>query len=298
MIQDIAPHLFDNAYGNRRPAHRGDRILCYRKNEVFLVEAKENPSGFDFPVFEQIFREEEKELYYLFSVDDIGYFLINEDEFLEQLEGSGGEGAVFGPGGGFQATQVFRSMGEGDPVPLIMMTGLHIYTWMRKNRFCGCCGSKTEQHPTERAFQCPSCRNLIFPQISPSVAVGVVNGDRILLARGLQSPPNRFGLIAGFVEVGESVEETVRREVLEEVGLKVKNLEYFKSQPWGLTGIEMLGFFVELDGDDTIKVQESELAEAVWRTADEIDRTMAQHSLSYTIIQEFCRRQDAKKGRG
>ena len=79
-----------------------------------------------------------------------------------------------------------------------------------------------------------------------------------------------YALIAGFVEIGETFEETVHREVMEEVGLKVKNIRYFKSQPWAFTDTEMIGFYAELDGDDSIRLQEDELAEAGWYTREEI----------------------------
>lgn len=297
MLQDIAPHKFDNTYRKKAPV-ADDRILCFSKDEVLIRETPDSASGYEFITYRELAAmlgigepEIGEKLIWLFSVDDTAYYLIGEEEMRELVGGvdSIAEGDV-----SFHPVQIFRTMGEGDAMPLILMTGLHIHTWMRKNRFCGCCGHETRHHGKERALVCPNCRNLIFPQISPAVAVAVTDGDRILLARSSQGGFRRFALIAGYVEVGETVEGTIHREVMEEVGLKVKNLEYFKSQPWGLTGIEMMGYFVELDGSDQVTIQESELAEACWFKAEEVDRDMALHSLSYTMIDEFCRRRLGK----
>jgi NAD+ diphosphatase len=119
---------------------------------------------------------------------------------------------------------------------------------------------------TERALLCPSCRNLVYPAIAPSVIVAVMHGDRLLLTRyqASHSSYRNYALVAGYVETGETVENTVRREVMEEVGLKVKNIRYYKSQPWPFSGALLMGFFCEADGDDAIVLDESELEEAVW----------------------------------
>lgn len=122
----------------------------------------------------------------------------------------------------------------------------------------------------ERALVCPECGQIEYPKISPAVIVAITNGDKLLMSRYRDRPYRGYALIAGFVEIGESFEETIRREVMEEVGLKVKNIRYFGSQPWAFTDTEMIGFFAELDGDDTIRLQEDELSEAGWYHRDEI----------------------------
>ena len=96
--------------------------------------------------------------------------------------------------------------------------------------------------------------------ISPSVIVAVYDGDRLLLTKYKGQTHNRYALVAGFCEIGENLEQAVRREVEEEVGLKVKNLYYYKSQPWPFTSTMLAGFYAELDGDSTVKLQEDELA--------------------------------------
>ena len=127
----------------------------------------------------------------------------------------------------------------------------------------------------ERMMRCPDCGMMEFPKICPAVIIAVTHGDKILMSKYAGREYKKYALLAGFNETGESIEETVRREVMEEVGLKVKNLRYYKSQPWAFSDTEMIGFFAELDGPDKIKLQEDELSEAGWYHRDEIpDETM------------------------
>ena len=273
MIQDIAPHVFHNAYAQKRSIQRGDKILCFDQNQILLYKNKNGEYdflGFDASIATGLF-------YYLFSVDQTAYFLLDRQYLTNKIMMK----CTFLP------IQIFREFSSASGFPMIIMTGYHIYHWLRKNRFCGCCGHKTEYFASERAVYCPQCHNIIYPQIAPAVAVAILNGDKILLAKSAQGNFRRFSLIAGYVEVGETIEQTVHREVKEEVGLEVKNLRYFQSQPWGLTGIEMLGFFVDLAGSNKITLQKNELAEARWFSAHEIEPDLSLHSLSYTMIETF-----------
>ena len=100
---------------------------------------------------------------------------------------------------------------------------------------------------------CPSCKNTVYPKISPVVIVAVHNGNELLMARNLDNPDKtRMFLISGFVEIGESLEQAVKREVLEEAGVRVKNIKYFGSQPWPFSESLISGYTAELDGDPTI----------------------------------------------
>jgi NAD+ diphosphatase len=121
---------------------------------------------------------------------------------------------------------------------------------------------------------CPKCGLIEYPKISPVVIVAVTNGNSILLTRYANRPQTHFALVAGFVEIGETLEDTVRREVLEETGVRVKNLRYYKSQPWGFSSSLLNGFYCDLDGDDAIKVDGVELSEAVWVPRDEVPPMM------------------------
>ena len=117
---------------------------------------------------------------------------------------------------------------------------------------------------------CPACGQREYPKLNPAVIVAVTEGDKLLLTKYAGRAYTKYALIAGYTEIGETVEETVQREVMEEVGLKVKNIRYYKSQPWSFTDTLLMGFFVEVDGDDTIRLDENELQVAKWCSREEI----------------------------
>ena len=138
-----------------------------------------------------------------------------------------------------------------------------ISNWARTHRFCGACGTPTVHVAGERCVKCPACCFMAYPRISPAMMVLIKRGDSILLARHKASPAPFFTALAGFVEAGESVEEAIHREVFEEVGLKVRNIAYFGSQPWPFPHSLMIAYTAEFDSGD-IKIDETEIAEARW----------------------------------
>jgi NAD+ diphosphatase len=138
-----------------------------------------------------------------------------------------------------------------------------LQNWARTHRFCGVCGTATERIEGERGLKCPSCGFSAYPRISPAMMVLITRGEEILLARNVTFPPNRYSALAGFLEVGESIEEAVHREVFEEVGLKVGNLKYVASQAWPFPHSLMIAFTAEyLSGE--IVTQPEEIADARW----------------------------------
>ena len=153
---------------------------------------------------------------------------------------------------------------------LAAATAWHLYVWYRDNRFCGRCGGRLVHSETMRMLSCPSCGNQIFPKIAPAVIVGVTDKERILMTKYANREYKRYALIAGFTEIGETAEETVRREVYEEVGLRVKHIRYYKSQPWGFDSNLLLGYFCELDDMHEIRLDTEELATAEWVHYSEI----------------------------
>lgn len=168
------------------------------------------------------------------------------------------------------------------------ITAYHLYGWYRDNKFCGRCGKLLERDVKERMMKCPVCGNSIYPKISPAVIVAITNKDKILLTKYAGRTYTNYALVAGFTEIGETMEDTVRREVMEEVGIKVKNIRYYKSQPWGLSGSQLSGYFCELDGDDdTIKLQEEELSVGTWVAAKDIEVTPDNVSLTREMILKF-----------
>ena len=116
----------------------------------------------------------------------------------------------------------------------------------------------------ERLLYCESCHNMEFPKICPAVIIGVTDGDKILMSKYAGRTYKKYALLAGFTEIGETLEETVQREVMEEVGLKVKNIRYYKSQPWSFSSTLLCGFFCDVDGDTSITLDTNELALAEW----------------------------------
>ena len=132
-----------------------------------------------------------------------------------------------------------------------------------------------------------SCGNMIFPKIAPAVIVGVTKGDEILLTKYANRTYTRYALIAGFTEIGETAEETVRREVMEEVGLKVKHITYYKSQPWGFDSNLLFGFFCEVDGDSGIRLDREELAVGEWVRRQDVPAYTEGLSLTHEMMDVF-----------
>jgi NAD+ diphosphatase len=149
--------------------------------------------------------------------------------------------------------------------PLFYLAGRaqQIADWHRDHRYCGRCGAETQSRIEDRAKACPECGLLCYPRVAPSMIVLVRNGDDMLLARNAAWPQGMYSTLAGFVEPGESVEQTIHREVLEEVGLRVKNLRYLGSQPWPFPHSLMLGFHADYASGD-IRCQDGEIADAQW----------------------------------
>ena len=155
----------------------------------------------------------------------------------------------------------------GDLLFNVAGRAVQIVTWDRTHQYCGQCATPTEALTSERARRCPACGQTSFPRLSPAVIIAIVrrdeHGDRILLARNHRFPPGRYSVVAGFVEPGESLEACAHREVFEEVGIRIKNVRYFGSQPWPFPNSLMLGFTAEYESGE-IRLEESELADAQW----------------------------------
>ena len=258
MIQDIYPHTFHNQFSIAREPVLTDRVIHFRDKKEILVAGEDDdfayPQVKDFPD-----NGKGLSLTYLFSIDDTGYYMSGTNE-LPVPEGFG-----FRP-------LTFMRRKEAGPLYRIMAsyTAFQLINWYHDNRFCGTCGSETEHSTTERALVCPKCHRTIYPRIIPAVIVAVTNGDEIVVTRYANRGLPFYALIAGFTEIGETLEETVQREVMEEVGLKVKNIRYYKSQPWGIVDDLLMGFFCDVDGDPTITLDRTELKEGIWLRREEV----------------------------
>ncbi len=160
------------------------------------------------------------------------------------------------------------------------------------HRRCGRCGAATETVPGERARRCPAGHGTFHPRIAPAVIVLVVRGDEMLLARNVSFPPGRFSAVAGFVEIGESLEATARREVREEVGVEIDRLAYFDSQPWPYGRSLMVGFIGRWAGGE-IQVDRGEIAEAAWFTAQRMPPALPPSvSIARRMIDAFLARDE------
>ena len=148
---------------------------------------------------------------------------------------------------------------------------VQLIEWARSHRFCGACGTPTQLAPRERAMACPACGLLAFPRLSPAVIMVVRRGGDLLLAHGRAFPQPFYGPLAGFVEVGETLEHAVRREVREEVGVEVGEVRYITSQSWPFPNSLMIGFFAEYAGGE-ITIDPAEIVDARWFAPDEIPR--------------------------
>lgn len=139
----------------------------------------------------------------------------------------------------------------------------------------------------ERMMFCEACHQVEYPKICPAVIVGVTDGNRLLLTKYAGRKFKKYALVAGFAEIGETIEETVRREVMEEVGLEVKNITYYKSQPWSFTDTLLFGFYCEVDGSSEIVLDEEELSVAEWFEREKIPVTEKTVSLTNEMILNF-----------
>lgn len=270
MIQDIEPMKFDNSYNADNTAEDDSIVFSFREREVMY----RGDCSSTFPVFREI--ETPSELIYLFSIDSRKYFLCPDIGNI--------------PAGFFRAD--VKSLRRCTNIPsheiFAAATAYHLYKWYASNRFCGECGGALIRATAERALLCPHCGELVYPRINPAVIAGVTDGDRLLVTRYVRSRGVSFdALVAGFVEIGETPEQTVAREVMEETGLKVKNIRYYKSQPWGYSAGLLMGFYCEVDGSAEVTLDESELQSAVWLKREEITGQPDNLSLTNEMMMKF-----------
>lgn len=197
-----------------------------------------------------------------------------------------------GPGDlpeGWEAVNLRMAYGRLSPEELqAARFASHLLFWDRNTGYCGVCGAPTLDKPDERAKVCsdPTCRAVFYPKISPAVIVAILDGERILLAHNRRFTSKFYSLIAGFVEIGESLEECVRREVLEEVGVRVQNIRYFGSQPWPTPDSLMIGFVADYAGGE-IRIQDNELYDARWFSPPDMPDLPPSDSIARKILRWY-----------
>lgn len=268
MIQDIYPEHLDNAFQNIQ-AQAEDPVLCFAQGCVF---AKLSGGRLSFPKRRDF--AERRECIYAFSAAGRNWYLMyGEYEAPDRYDC-------------YSLQQVREMELSGNLDIFIVYTGFHLWKWYATSRFCGACGQRTVPASEERAMVCPACGNRIYPRINPAVIVGVINGSRILITK-YKSGFRHNALVAGFTEIGETVEETVRREVMEETGLRVKNIQYYKSQPWGIASDILMGFYCDVDGSTEIHRDDRELGYAEWVERKDIILQPTDHSLTNEMMRKF-----------
>ena len=296
MLQDISPHRLYNEY---RPTVPSDDDLVFvfsDKGSNAMLRAFDDsghlidrPVTDEYPVtpklifprildYRQNVPERLASLIWLFSVDDHQVFLdIAPDPVLL-------------PGYAWLTTRLFR---RGLPTEFSFAgaTAWHLKEWYLSSRFCGRCGAPARPDRKERAMRCTSCGSIVYPRINPAVIIGVVKGDSILLTRYANRPYKGRALIAGYCEIGETPEQTVVREVMEEAGIRVRDITYYKSQPWGFDSGLLLGYYCKAEEGD-IRVETSELSEAYWCKRSDIGELVSTSSLTNEMIANFRDNED------
>ena len=275
MIQDIGNHVFHNEFENLEAKDKdtvfvfyGNQILCEVKEDGQLVLPKKSD-----------LKIKKSDIKFLFKIDEKPYFLLRDwDGFLikNQTESNFN----------YKSVEVLRNVYPKQEA-FAGFSAYHLSCWYRDTRICGRCGHTLVDDERERMMFCPECKNMIYPRINPVVIVGVTKGDKLLMTKYNGRTYKDYALIAGFAEFGETIEQTVAREVMEEVGLKVTNIRFYKSQPWGFSGSLLMGFFAEVDGDTNILLEEEELSYGGWFSKDEIDLPPDNVSLTREMILAF-----------
>ena len=209
-------------------------------------------------------------LIYLFEISGIQFYFCDSDDI--QVTGNCE----------YLEPWIFRSV-KPQEMAFAIATARHICAWYTDHRFCGQCGARMEHDEKERMMSCPECGNHVYPVISPAVIVAVTDGDRLLLTRYASRPGTPSALVAGFNEVGETIEETVAREVMEETGLHITNLRYFGSQPWPYPCGLMVGFTADYDYGK-IHLQRSELSKGAWFDRDHLPHIPEKLSIARQLI--------------
>ena len=265
MIQDIAPHIYHNEYKPSAP-DKDSFILTYENGRILLPRQNRELEG----KLDNLYVN----YIYLFSVDNQRFYLIPhlDTALLPDYE--------------FQDVRVLRTA-HPQHLAFAGITGHQLFQWYSNRQHCGCCGKPMVHSQKERMMECPSCGNHEYPVLCPAVIVGITNGDKIILSKYEGRRFKRYALIAGFAEIGETIEETVHREVMEEVGLKVGKLHYYKSQPWSFTDTLLMGFYAELEGGENITLDQTELSMAEWFEREEIPVTYEDCSLTNEMIMAF-----------
>lgn len=324
MIQDLLNNSYTNSYEPTAKPSDKSYIVYFHKNEILChavgnVKSLENAIPgqegseevyWKLPRFKEIndrlplpldkltylFKmkiDDEENDFFLLTDDDI---LADSDFYYDYTDNNNDHSAKNLENNKFYYIPAlkFRSL-KPLSVSFAVITAWQIFSWYRDNKFCGRCACPTIHDSKERMIKCTNCGNLIYPKICPGVIVGIIHKGRILLTKYANKGYDRYALVAGFTEVGETLEESAKREALEEVGLKLKNIIFYKSQPWSASSSLLAGFFAEVDGSAEVVLETEELKEGTWFLPEDIIQMHEGVSLTEEMINHFANREMDEK---
>ena len=265
MINEIKPHKYDNSFKKIEP-EINDYLICFNGGKVLL---KRSFNHLEIPKYEKkvIGR-------HLFDIDDKKYFYTDYNDLYE-LDDSYE----------FFETNILRTfMPRVDAYALIV--GKHYSYFLSQTKYCGICGDKMLPSLVEMANVCPNCGSIKYPIIMPAIIVAITYNDKLLLTKYAKGSYKNYALVAGYLEIGETLEECVKREAMEEVGLELYDIKYYKSQPWGFSNTIMVAFTAKAKSDKII-LEKNELKEAKWFKKDEIEYITNSISVGHELINGF-----------
>ena len=268
MLHDIGDQVYHCEYSPRDPEPETDRLISCRGDQILLKD------GTLPRISETADQAAGIRLQYLFRISDTAFYLpetpLPESENLHYV--------------GIHQLRTLPELW----LAFAGVTGYHLSRWYQGNRYCGACAAPMSPKEDERALVCPNCGQILYPSMSVAIIVGIIDRERDRILCTQRSPSlRRYALVSGYTEIGETLEDTVRREVMEEVGLRIRNIRYYDNQPWGFSQTLMIGFFADLDGATDVHVDHRELCNAVWLRRDEIPGTDTRISLTGKMMEAF-----------
>jgi len=257
------------------------KVLVFWQKQVLSVNA-DYYEVLDWQKFQQykLRSTDQTDILYLGATDDVPWFawqMPDQENFFQ----AGNDLIPF----------EIRAAAQGSETTFAMMSrAMQLFRWQEDHQYCGRCGSATELLKHERGARCPSCELVVYPRISPCVIVLITRGEEVLLAKGIRwKDSDWYSTLAGFIEAGESAEQAVHREVMEEVGIKIKNLQYQNSQTWPFPHQLMLGYEAEYDSGDIV-IDEQEIVDAQWWHIDDLPKYSKNFSISGYLVDNYLKK--------
>ena len=271
MLHEINPRKLNNQFAIETP--EPDSYIIFVQGNTILCKIIDGE--LTLPQYREV------------NLDDYRYLIrIDNDMFFSSWDASA-IGILKSDGYEFHKPMELRPTSP-DWLRYGALTAFSYASWYEKNRYCGRCGAFMNHSDKERALICPDCGNIVYPKICPVIIVAVLHGESILLTKYKSKVKiDRYALVAGFAEIGETIEETVEREVMEETGIHVKNLHFYKSQPWAFSDSLIFGFYCEADGDEKPQPDGEELGFAEWIEREKLPQKQDCESIISELIERF-----------